>query len=304
MGPERPRRHPARRPRRAGEEPHHAHPRAPEGPRGEPGYETADRRHGSVHREVLRARASPRPRGRRALHRLRPRRRPAEVLRRGRRLRDCFAVRDPGARRARGARLRPARRGRELPRDPGVRPGRPQRRALRSVGRARLRRRDRAVPPGPGSHAGGGPRERPPVLHRAVHAAARAGVRAPPGRVRRMAPRISVIVPTWNEAKYLPALLASLQAQTAPPLEVIVADSGSTDGTPDLARAAGALVLEGGRKGPGEGRNRGARAARGDVLLFVDADCTVPPELLSAVEAALARPGALCSPWPMATRRR
>ncbi len=108
--------------------------------------------------------------------------------------------------------------------------------------------------------------------------------------MRRMAPRISVIVPTWNEAKYLPALLASLQAQTAPPLEVIVADSGSTDGTPDLARAAGALVLDGGRKGPGEGRNRGARAARGDVLLFVDADCIVPPDLLSAVEAALARP--------------
>ncbi len=105
-----------------------------------------------------------------------------------------------------------------------------------------------------------------------------------------MAARTSVVVPTWDEAKYLPALLASLRVQTVPPLEVIVADSGSTDGTPDLARAAGALVLEGGRKGPGEGRNRGARAARGDILLFLDADCIAPPDLLSAVEAAVDRP--------------
>ncbi len=106
----------------------------------------------------------------------------------------------------------------------------------------------------------------------------------------RMGSQISVVVPTWNEAKCLPALLASLREQTVPPLEVIVADSGSTDGTPDLARAAGSLVLEGERKGPGEGRNRGARAARGDILLFVDADCTLPPDLLSAVEAVVARP--------------
>ncbi len=40
-------------------------------------------------------------------------------------------------------------------------------------------------------------------------------------------PRISVIVPTWNEAKYLPALFESLRRQTVPPDEVIVADSGA-----------------------------------------------------------------------------
>src|SRR6266508_2970429 len=108
-----------------------------------------------------------------------------------------------------------------------------------------------------------------------------------------MAARTSVVVPTWDEAKYLPTLLASMRAQTVPPLEVIVADSGSTDGTPDLARAAGSLVLEGERKGPGEGRNRGARAARGDILLFVDADCTLPPDLLPAVEAVVARPAVI-----------
>src|SRR5438046_4680084 len=114
----------------------------------------------------------------------------------------------------------------------------------------------------------------------------RAGVRAPRGRVSGMdgpcaargrpgppegAP-VSIIVPTWNEAKCLPALLDSLRAQTRSPAEILVADSGSTDGTQELAQARGAIVLEGERKGPGEGRNRGARAARGDRLDVRDAE--------------------------------
>src|SRR5207245_6379804 len=90
------------------------------------------------------------------------------------------------------------------------------------------------------------------------------------------APRISVIVPTWNEAKYLPALFESLRRQTVRPDELLVADSGSSDGTAEVARAAGAIVLEGERRGPGEGRNRGAAVAAGDALLFVDADCLLP----------------------------
>ena len=109
--------------------------------------------------------------------------------------------------------------------------------------------------------------------------------RTQPGRPER-APLVSVIVPTWNEARCLPALLESLRAQTRPPVEILLADSGSTDGTPELARAKGAIVLEGERKGPGEGRNRGARAARGDLLVFVDADCIVPRDLIEAIVAA------------------
>lgn len=99
---------------------------------------------------------------------------------------------------------------------------------------------------------------------------------------------VSVIVPTWNEAKYLPALLESLQNQTRPSREIIVADSGSTDATAEVARAGGAIVLEGERKGPGEGRNRGARAAQGDVLLFIDADCIAPRNLIETVLSASA----------------
>src|SRR2546428_326458 len=109
MGVERERRRPACRPRRAGEEPDDAHPGVPPGPRGEPRHETHDRRHGAVHGEVLRSRPAPRPRRRRDLHRLRARRRPAEVLRDGGCVRDRIKVPDPRARRSACPPLRAAR---------------------------------------------------------------------------------------------------------------------------------------------------------------------------------------------------
>jgi len=108
-----------------------------------------------------------------------------------------------------------------------------------------------------------------------------------------MRPMVSVIVPAWNEVRYLPDLLESLARQTLPVAEVLVADSGSADGTEELVTAAGFRYLAGPRKGPGEGRNRGAKAARGDILLFVDADCRPPANLVEAVAAALEDPGVI-----------
>src|SRR5438445_7198 len=103
-------------------------------------------------------------------------------------------------------------------------------------------------------------------------------------------PRVSVIVPTWNEGKWLPTLLDALRAQTVPPSEIVVADSGSSDETLGIARSAGAIVTEGERRGPGEGRNRGARIASGEILVFVDADCVPPRNLIESVVRALADP--------------
>ena len=102
--------------------------------------------------------------------------------------------------------------------------------------------------------------------------------------------RVSFVVPTMNEARYVPKLLDSIRRQSVGDWEILVADSGSTDGTPEVAAAAGARVLPGERRGPGEGRNRGARAATGDVFVFVDADCVLPSDLLAAVFRALADP--------------
>lgn len=81
---------------------------------------------------------------------------------------------------------------------------------------------------------------------------------------------ISVIIPTRNEAVYLPQLLDALTRQTYRPHEIIVADANSTDGTPEIAQRCGARLVPGGR--PAVGRNAGARAARGNLLLFLDAD--------------------------------
>ena len=86
-------------------------------------------------------------------------------------------------------------------------------------------------------------------------------------------PVVSVIIPSYNEAEYLPKLLERLNLQTFRELEVIVADNNSSDGTADIARSMGARVVEGGM--PAEGRNSGARAAEGEYLFFFDADVKV-----------------------------
>ncbi|MFN3742703.1 MAG: glycosyltransferase [Anaerolineales bacterium] len=90
--------------------------------------------------------------------------------------------------------------------------------------------------------------------------------------------KVSVIIPTLNERDYLPRLLHALRAQTHPPHEIIIADAGSVDGTPDLAGAFGAQVVAGGM--PAIGRNAGARHANGEILLFLDADVLPGPFFL------------------------
>jgi len=96
-------------------------------------------------------------------------------------------------------------------------------------------------------------------------------------------PRFSIIIPTLNEGGYLATLLDSIRRQSVQDFEILVADSGSEDNTAEVATAAGAWVLAGERKGPGEGRNRGAKAARGELLVFTDADCRWPADLLETV---------------------
>lgn len=83
-------------------------------------------------------------------------------------------------------------------------------------------------------------------------------------------PTLTVVIPTLNEAERLPRLLELLAAQTHAPDAVVVADAGSTDATREIADAAGALVVEGGK--PAAGRNAGAAAATTDLILYFDAD--------------------------------
>lgn len=93
------------------------------------------------------------------------------------------------------------------------------------------------------------------------------------------APLASVIVRTFNEARHLPRALAQLTAQIVPSpdpaLELIVVDSGSTDGTPEIARRAGARVLTISREEFTFGRslNLGCESARGEFLVFISGHC-------------------------------
>lgn len=100
---------------------------------------------------------------------------------------------------------------------------------------------------------------------------------------------ISVIIPVYNSEEHLRACLAHLARSTVSALECIVVDDGSTDGSVAAARESGATVLcTGRRRGPAYARNLGARAARGALLFFLDADVCVHADTLERVDADFA----------------
>lgn len=85
---------------------------------------------------------------------------------------------------------------------------------------------------------------------------------------------ISVVIPTFSEEIALPHLLESLEKQLIGPSEVIVADAFSPDRTREIAKKHGCIVVDGGRIATG--RNNGARIAKNEYLLFLDADTSLP----------------------------
>ncbi len=90
---------------------------------------------------------------------------------------------------------------------------------------------------------------------------------------------ISIIIPTLEEEKAIGTTLRSLKSQLTLPHEIIISDGGSTDRTVELARPfSDKLIVHAGpaRQTIAQGRNEGARAATGDLLVFLDADCTIP----------------------------
>lgn len=101
---------------------------------------------------------------------------------------------------------------------------------------------------------------------------------------------VSVVIPALDEAAGIAATLASVARQT-PPWEVVVADGGSADGTPEAVRRAmpDARVV-GGPAGRARQLATGAAAARGAVVLFLHADTRLPDGALDHVRAALADP--------------
>ncbi len=90
---------------------------------------------------------------------------------------------------------------------------------------------------------------------------------------------ISIIIPTLKEELIIEKTLSSLKQSLTMPHEIIVTDGGSTDRTAEIARKFADKVLvhaEPRRQTIAEGRNVGARAATGEFLVFLDADCSIP----------------------------
>lgn len=102
------------------------------------------------------------------------------------------------------------------------------------------------------------------------------------------APRLSIVIPTLNEARQLAATLGALR--TAQAVEAIVVDGGSTDGTLEQAERCGARVLRA-RRGRASQMNAGARAALAELLIFLHADTLLPDQFETHVRSILSTPG-------------
>lgn len=100
-------------------------------------------------------------------------------------------------------------------------------------------------------------------------------------------PAVSVIVPVHNGGPAFLRCLESLQALDPPPLEILAVDDGGNDSSDTHAERLGFQLLRTPRQsGPATARNLGARAARGDLLFFVDADVTVAPDAIRRIRQA------------------
>ena len=109
--------------------------------------------------------------------------------------------------------------------------------------------------------------------------------------------RISVIIPTLNEAPWLAATLAAIPRHEV--AEVIVADGGSHDRTVEIARNYGAATVAS-LPGRGPQQNVGASLASGEILLFLHADTLLPPGFSRDIATTLAAPGVVAGAFRLA----
>jgi glycosyltransferase involved in cell wall biosynthesis len=104
-------------------------------------------------------------------------------------------------------------------------------------------------------------------------------------------PLVSVVIPCFNQARFLPAAIRSVRIQKWQPVETIVVDDGSEDDTSTVAGRMGARVIVQPNRGVSEARNVGLAAAGGSLIVFLDADDELLPDALeTGVDALRAQP--------------
>jgi glycosyltransferase involved in cell wall biosynthesis len=111
---------------------------------------------------------------------------------------------------------------------------------------------------------------------------------------RSAVPYISLCIPAFNEEAFLPRLLDSVDTARKKynrghdAVEVIVANNASTDRTAEIARERGCVVVAVEKRVIAASRNGAARAAKGEIIAFVDADIRIHPESFNAIDEAMA----------------
>lgn len=96
-------------------------------------------------------------------------------------------------------------------------------------------------------------------------------------------PAISVVIPTFNEEKYLANCLKAIRNQTFTDYELIVVDNNSTDKTASIAKKFGARVVKERKQGMIPARERGFREAKAEIIARTDADTIVMPNWLKII---------------------
>lgn len=114
-----------------------------------------------------------------------------------------------------------------------------------------------------------------------------------PHNVERVPVPVSVIIPCYNYARFLRDAVDSVLAQSAPVLEILLIDDGSTDETPELAVTYPAPVryIQQANAGLSAARNRGIAEAQGEFVAFLDADDAFEPRMIERCVAEFARLG-------------
>lgn len=100
-------------------------------------------------------------------------------------------------------------------------------------------------------------------------------------------PLVSIVIASYNYGRFLREAIASALGQTHPNVEVLVVDDGSTDDSVAVAAEHPVRVIEKANEGVARTRNRGAREARGEYLVFLDADDVLAPTFVERCLAAL-----------------
>jgi glycosyltransferase involved in cell wall biosynthesis len=132
-----------------------------------------------------------------------------------------------------------------------------------------------------------------------------------PAEIRRIAPRVSIVLPLYNSSKELASAVSQLDKQSYLDREIVLVDDGSSDGTYEAAKALSSgrndmLVVRTVHSGPAHARNEGLSISHGEIVFFSESDCVYDPAYLQrAVDALDSKPeaAAVClTGAPLVTR--